>query len=127
MPNMLGWFLITSQTKPEDVDWMQARAAGYNAGYALVVRYDAIKNNPFINKIVEQVNSWTEAQQKNAFSLAQKQWLMLPEHDVHLERDGVNAWKMYRYKKIAFEHSAKVLQPGEPTSSEWNFENNTGS
>jgi len=126
LPNMLGWFLITSQTKPEDVDWMLARAAGYNAGYALVVRYDAIKNNPFINEIVEQVNSWTEAQQKNVFSQAQKQWLRVPEHDVHLERDGVNAWKMYRYKKIVFKHSAKVLQPGEPTSSEWTFQNNTG-
>lgn len=126
MPNMLGWFLITSQTKPEDVDWMLARAAGYNAGYALVVRYDAIKNNPFINEIAEQVNSWTEAQQKNAFSPAQKQWLKVPEHDVHLERGGVNAWKMYRYKKIVFEHSSKVLQPGEPSSSEWTFENNTG-
>ena len=126
MPNMLGWFLITSQTKPEDVDWMLARAAGYDAGYGLVVRYDAIKNNPLINEITEQVNSWTEAQQKNAFSAAQKQWLKLPEHDVHLERDGVNAWKMYRYKKIVFEHSPKVLQPGEPTSSEWDFKNNTG-
>lgn len=126
LPNMLGWFLITSQTKPEDVDWMLARAAGYHAGYALVVRYDAIKNNPFINEIVEQVNSWTEAQQKNAFSPTQKQWLRVPEHDVHLVRDGVNAWKLYRYKKIVFEHSAKVLQPGEPTSSEWTFENNTG-
>jgi hypothetical protein len=126
LPNMLGWFLITGQTKPEDVDWMLARAAGYNAGYALVVRYDAIKNNPFINEIVEQVNSWTEAQQKNAFSPAQKAWLRVPEHDVHLERDGENAWKLYRYKKIVFEHSPKVLQPGEPTSSEWTFENNTG-
>jgi len=126
MPNMLGWFLITSQTKPEDIDWMLARAAGYNAGYALVVRYDAIKNNRFINEIVEQVNSWTEAQQENAFSPSQKQWLKAPEHDVHLERDGIHAWKMYRYKKIVFKHSPKVLQPGEPTSSEWSFENTTG-
>jgi len=126
LPNMLGWFLITGQTKPEDVDWMLARAAGYDAGYALVVRYDAIKNNPFINEIAEQVNSWTEAQQKNAFSPAQRQWLRIAEHDVHLERDGANAWKMYRYKKIVFEHSPKVLQPGQPTSSEWDFENNTG-
>jgi len=126
MPNMLGWFLITSHTKPEDVDWMLARAAGYNAGYALVVQYDAVKNNPFIDEIVEQVNSWTEAQQKNAFSPAQRQWLRVPEHDAHLERDGLNAWKMYRFKKIVFEHSPKVLQPGEPTSSEWTFENNTG-
>ena len=123
---MLGWFLIAGQTKPEDVDWMLARAAGYNAGYALVVRYDAIKNNPFINEIVEQVNSWTEAQQKKAFSPVQKQWLRVPEHDVHLERDGANAWKMYQYKKLVFEHSPKVLQPGQPTSSEWTFENNTG-
>lgn len=126
LPNMLGWFLITGQTKPDDVDWMLARAAGYHAGYALVVRYDAVKNNPFINEIVDQVNSWTEAQQKDAFSLAQKQWLMLPEHDVHLERDGENAWKMYRYKKIVFEHAPQVLQPGQPTSSEWTFENSTG-
>ncbi|MDR3711486.1 MAG: hypothetical protein P4L51_01620 [Puia sp.] len=126
LPNMLGWFLITPQTKPEDVDWMLARAAGYNAGYALVVPPDDARNNPRMREVIESIHSWTEAQQKHAFSSSQRVWLKDTSYDAHLERAGAassSAWKIYKYKSVVFEHAMKVLQPGQPTSSEWSFEN----
>jgi hypothetical protein len=35
MPCMLGWFNMTRQTRREDVEWLLARAAGFDAGFAL--------------------------------------------------------------------------------------------
>ncbi|HMP32533.1 MAG TPA: hypothetical protein PKD85_23195, partial [Saprospiraceae bacterium] len=32
-------------------------------------------------------------------------------------------WKLYQFKKYKFEHQQKVLQPGEPTFSQWEFTN----
>ncbi|MBI5008136.1 MAG: hypothetical protein HZB98_00440, partial [Bacteroidia bacterium] len=43
MPNMLGWFLLSSTTTVEDIEWMMARAAGYNAGFALVASYNNLQ------------------------------------------------------------------------------------
>lgn len=43
MPNMLGWFLLSPTTTHEDIEWMMARAAGYNAGFALVARYKSLQ------------------------------------------------------------------------------------
>jgi hypothetical protein len=105
---------------------MLARAAGYHAGYALVVPFEAAKNNPHIGEVIQSVNSWTEAQQRHAFDKGQREWLRDTAYDAHLERIGSGAWKMYRYKSVVFEHQARVLQPGQPTSSEWSFENRVG-
>ena len=35
MPGMLGWFSMRNNTPVEDIEWMLARSAGYNAGYAV--------------------------------------------------------------------------------------------
>lgn len=120
LPNMLGWFLITPQTTTEDIDWMLARAAGYNAGYALVLRTETVKRNPDINEVMERVGEWTVAQQKGLFTTEQRNWLKDPANEVQLLRkpDGL---MLVRYKKYSFIHQRKMLQPGEPASSEWDF------
>lgn len=123
LPNMLGWFLITAQTSPEDVDWMLARAAGFNAGYSLVVREDALANKS-MNEIINLINIWTAAKNKKLFTAQQKEWLKNPDNEAHLTKAGEN-YLMERYRKFVFEHQAKILQPGEPLISTWNFENKT--
>src|SRR5690606_14906350 len=35
MPNMLGWFSLSAETSIMDVEWLLARAAGFDAGFAL--------------------------------------------------------------------------------------------
>ncbi|SEL67854.1 hypothetical protein [Parapedobacter koreensis] len=121
LPNMLGWFLITEHTTVEDVDWMLGLAAGYHAGYALVLREPALAN-PNLEEIVNQINLWTEAQRSNLFSDEQRMWLKDPANDMHLYRES-NQWFVQRFRKHVFEHEAQVLQPGQPTSSSWVFEN----
>jgi hypothetical protein len=121
LPNMLGWFLITAQTSPDDIDWMLARAAGFNAGYALVVREDALAN-PNMTGIINLINLWTEAQRQGLFNRQQKQWLKDPANEAHILKDE-GKWYMQRFSKFEFVYEAKTLQPGQPTSSVWKFEN----
>jgi hypothetical protein len=35
MPHMLGWFALRADTSVEDAEWLLARAAGFDAGFAL--------------------------------------------------------------------------------------------
>jgi hypothetical protein len=124
MPNMLGWFLLTPSTFTEDIEWMMARAAGYNAGYALVADYASLKNNPNTDIIIQYIRTWEEAKELDIFSEDQKSRLKDPEKDFHLEKTGANEWKLQNFSKFRFEHQKKILQPGEPANSKWEFSNN---
>jgi len=123
MPNMLGWFLVNEDTRVEDVEWMMSVAAGYNAGYALVVQYDSYKNNPNMDEIINTIVRWEEAKEKRIFSKDQRTKLKDPGSDFHLEKTGTGQWLLQYFEKFEFSHPRKVLQPGEPTSSEWTFQN----
>jgi hypothetical protein len=123
MPNMLGWFLVNSDTQVEDVEWMMSVAAGYNAGYALVLRYNAYKENPHIDKIIETIVLWEEAKNMRIFSDAQRTAMKNPANDFSLRKLSGNKWSLQNFDKFGFEHHRKVLQPGEPTHSRWEFDN----
>lgn len=123
MPNMLGWFLLSSTTTAEDVEWMMARAAGYNAGFALVARYKNLQKNPNTPELLALIKLWQEAYKSKAFSADQLSRLKNPENDFHLEQT-TQGWKLFPFKKFKFEHAKQVLQPGQPTFSEWQFVNN---
>ena len=123
LPNMLGWFLLTSNTVVEDIEWMLSRAAGYNAGYALVADYKSFKENPNTDIIIDYIRLWEEAKKLTTFNEEQRIRLKDPEKDFHLEKSGSNQWKLQSFDKFKFEHQNKTLQPGEPTHSDWGFEN----
>lgn len=122
MPNMLGWFLLSATTTPEDIEWMMARAAGFNAGFALVARIEGLRKNPHTNKLLYLINIWQEAYQNKLFTEAQRQRLKDPTTDFHLEKltDG---FSLYPFNKFENEHAMQLLQPGQPTYSEWDFVN----
>ncbi|WP_316753117.1 hypothetical protein [Pedobacter gandavensis] len=123
MPNMLGWFLLSSTTTAEDIEWMMARAAGYNAGFALVARYKNLQKNPNTKELLALIKLWQDAYRSKIFSPDQLTRLKNPENDFHLEQHN-KGWNLYPFKKFKFEHAKQVLQPGQPTFSEWNFVNN---
>ncbi len=123
LPNMLGWFLMTPDTRLEDIEWMLARAAGYRAGYAFVADPEAFGKNPDTDVIIASIRTWEEAKELGVFSDEQRTRLKDPEKDFHLERQEKNRWALRNYEKFRFEHTRKVLQPGQPTQSEWPFEN----
>lgn len=123
MPNMLGWFLVTPTTAVEDVEWMMSVSAGYNAGFALVLRYDAYKKNPQIDSIVATIARWEQAKQAGIFSPAQRALLKDTKNDFHLEQPAPGEWQLQHYDKFRFAHQARAVQPGEPQQSVWTFEN----
>jgi len=123
LPNMLGWFLMTPDTRLEDIEWMLARAAGYRAGYAFVADPESFEKNPDTDAIIASIRTWEEAKQRGVFNDDQRARLKDQEKDFHLERTGEGRWALRDYEKFRFEHAKKARQPGEPTQSEWTFEN----
>ncbi len=123
MPNMLGWFLVTPTTAVEDVEWMMSVSAGYNAGFALVLRYEALKKNPNIDNIIATIARWEQAKQLGIFNPTQRALLKNTKNDFHLTMAAPGNWQLQHYDKFRFEHQAKAMQPGEPQQSVWSFNN----
>lgn len=122
MPNMLGWFQLTASTTPEDIEWMMARAAGFHAGFALVATQRNLDTNPVTHQLLGLIKLWQEASSNRVFTTQQIFQLKNPENDFHLEKDDTG-WKLFPFHKHTFEHGKQVLQPGQPTLSEWTLEN----
>lgn len=123
LKNMLGWFMIKSTTIPSDIEWMMARAAGYNAGFAMVLRRPELEGNPYTDELLDLIRTWEEARLAGAFSEEQRERLKDGNNEFHLEKEGNKAWILHPFTTNSFEHQKKVLQPGEPTDSEWAFSN----
>ena len=125
LPNMLGWFMIKSTTIPSDIEWMMARAAGYDAGFALVLRIPELENNPYTDEILEIIKTWEHARIAGAFTREQQKRLKDNSNEFHLEKKDNGNLVLHSFKTTNFEHVKKVLQPGEPTDSEWRFSNDS--
>jgi len=120
-PNMLGWFWYQAGTSLEEMEWMLARAAGWNAGYALVVNPIALSKNLYTAEVIEAIRTWEEAKQRDIFTEAQKKLLKAGEYDFSLRKINENEFQLQHYRKEGFKHENLVLQPGQPHYSEWEF------
>ncbi len=124
MPHMLGWYLMTATTSIAEMEWMLARAAGYDAGFAMVIRPDALRGNPIAGSLLDAIREWEAARNADAFSPAQRERLKDPKQEFHLEKTGENRWMLYPFHPAgAFTVERKSLQPGEPTATELKVEN----
>ena len=121
LPNMLGWFMITSTTTLEDIEWMMARAAGYNAGFALVMRLPELQQNQNTDELLDVIKTWEQARLAGMFSPDQRQRLKNPSNEFRLEKKGGDSLILYAFETNFFQHKKRILQPGEPTDSEWSF------
>ena len=108
----------------EDIDWMMARAAGYDAGFAFVANPETLKKNPHTKNLLNQMKIWEEARQKKIFDEDLLARLKNPDNAFHLEKAGLCSWELHTYEKYNFTYEKRMLQPGQPTYSEWNFSNN---
>ena len=123
MPAMLGWFKLTGETSIEDIEWMLARSAAFNAGYAFVVRQEDLLKNKFSDKILKLLGDWEEARISGAFTTEQKQRMEDLNNEFMLEKTGENRWELTQVYSFKFKHEKKIRQPGEPLYSTFNFEN----
>ncbi|MEZ4919157.1 MAG: hypothetical protein R2792_08635 [Saprospiraceae bacterium] len=123
MPRMLGWFNLTAETSLEDIEWMLARSAAYDAGYGLNTNYKALEANGASESILKQIALWEKVRLQGAFSAEQKKRMENLDAEFHLEELGTNSWLLHPTQTFMFEYQIQELQPGAPTHSAYSFEN----
>lgn len=123
MPGMLGWFSMRNNTPVEDIEWMLARSAAFNAGYAFVSGSEQFKTNGQSDEILKLIGEWEKARMSDAFTAEQKEQMKDINNEFHLESIDDNHWKLYPIHSFKFKHEDKVKQPGEPLFSTFTFEN----
>jgi hypothetical protein len=123
MPAMLGWFRMTPETSIEDIEWMLARSAAFDAGYGFVTSYETLEKNGQTEIILSLLGEWEKARMSGAFNENQKQRMEKIENEFHLETVNDMEWDLYPINSYKFKHGKKVRQPGEPLSSIFTFEN----
>jgi hypothetical protein len=123
MPAMLGWFRMTSQTTIEDVEWMLARSAAFDAGYSFVTSYEALNENGFTERILDAIGLWERARMADVFSHDQKRRMKDVSREFNLPAVGGNDWELIEVYPQVFRHERGARQPGEPTTSTFSFDN----
>lgn len=122
MPHMLGWYLLTENTTMIEMESMLARAAGYNAGFAMVARPKALRTNPMTSQLLDAIREWETARTGNAFNANQQEELKDPRNDFHLEKVIDGKWNLYQYMlSPVFVREKFERQPGEPTTTTWAY------
>ena len=122
MPHMLGWYLMTENTTMTEMESMLSRAAGYNAGFAMVARPKALRKNPMTSQLLDAIREWETARTGNAFNATQCEELKNLRNDFHLEKVTDGKWNLYQYKlSPVFVREKFERQPGEPTTTTWAY------
>ncbi len=107
----------------EDMEWLLARAAGFDAGFGLAAGIGSLKAHGFSEKILTTIREWETARLSGAFTSKQKEELRDIRKEFHLAKETANGWKLYPVQVSYFEHQSMVKQPGEPLSSSFTFSN----
>jgi hypothetical protein len=105
IPPMLGWFSLRPETTREDVEWLCARAAGFDAGFALVTSFDSRATQTSASvagldsgkaAIFDVVRQWETARQSGAFPEGVKPELQGVNREFRLAAAGPGAWQLER-------------------------------
>ena len=123
MPGMLGWFKLTPQTSIEDIQWMLAKSAAYDAGYALVADLPDVNKNGNSEQILALIGDWEKLRLSGSFSEEQKMLMRDTEREFAISKKDSDTWNWREIYADIFYHKHKVRQPGEPLSSSFTFEN----
>jgi len=123
LPHMLGWFSMNAQTSIEDTEWLLARAAGFDAGFAFNLSLRNVEQNGQSEKIFDAMRTWETARLAGVFTPEQKMRMQNIKNEFHLEQTGQNSWNLYPYCIGRFVHEQKVRQPGEPVHTIFEFDN----
>ncbi len=123
MPGMLGWFLLKPETSIEDIEWLLAKSAGYEAGYALVAEHKVIAENGQSDSILTLIGDWEKLRLANVFTDGQKKRMRNTEKEFSIKKIGDNQWTWTENYVDIFYHEYKIKQPGEPVSTSFDFNN----
>jgi hypothetical protein len=105
LPRMLGWFALRANTTLADTEWLLARSAGYDAGFALATSMEYTGNQVAATApagrtkemadILAAIKQWETARLAGAFPAEIKAQLRDNQREFHLEPIGPGQWDLY--------------------------------
>lgn len=123
MPGMLGWFKMTAETSIEDIEWLLARASGYDAGYAFVASLESIEKNGNSDKILALIGDWEKLRLGGVFTEKQKELFRDLKKEFSIQKINEKEWNLFEINAEVFTHKKNDKQPGEPQFSLFKFKN----
>jgi len=127
MPAMLGWFRMSPETSIEDIEWLLARAAGFEAGFCLVTAPGIVEKNGYGEEILNKIKQWETLRMNNAFTTDQKELMRDISKEFHIKELSENSWEWIPvHANLKNQHQKVDRQPGEPTFTKFNVRNPFG-
>lgn len=121
MPRMLGWFQMHAETTLEDAEWLLARAAGFDAGFALVTSPQVVRQNAAGPAILRAIRHWEQARLAGRFPEHLKPALRDIQQEFHLEPTDDNTWHLHPVHSFKGTHDRRE-QPGMVTWTRFEFD-----
>ena len=115
MPGMLGWFRMTASTTTEDIEWLMARSASYNAGFAFVTDLNTIRQNGASDQIFSILNTWENARLERKFSASLMEKMKPLENEYKLHKSTTGELMLTPVYSSKLTYTKKKLQPGQPS------------
>lgn len=119
MPHMLGWFALRPETSVADAEWLLARAAGFDAGFALAASLastaqlaadpasaEASRNFGAVPAILEAIRQWETARMSGAFPPVLQAQLRDNTREFHLSALKPGSWELSEIHVRRFTHDA---------------------
>lgn len=123
MPGMLGWFKFTASTTIEDIQWLMARSAAYNAGFAFVADLAALQTNGHSERILDIIKTWERARLQGLFSPDIQHRMLELSTEFSLQREDSTTYVLTEIFSHKHSHPYRLRQPGEPTYTTLPVEN----
>ena len=114
MPHMLGWYLLTDSTTLEEMEWMLARAAGYNAGFGMATSLKALRANPRTALLLDAIREWEMCRRDGAFPKELLPALRDPSKEFHLEKIRSCVYDLYTLTRTTGADGKPVYNRGMP-------------
>lgn len=123
MPHMLGWFALRPDTSLEDAEWLLARAAGFQAGFALATSLastaqleadpasaDTSRQFGATTAILATIAAWESARMAGAFPAELRAKLRDNGREFHLRSVGEDRWELQEVygTRFAVTHGAAI-------------------
>jgi hypothetical protein len=128
LPHGLGQY-YPSEATLEDIEWVMARAAGWDAAVDFTIYPEAFARNPEHEAIMDTVRVWNQAQREGVFSEEQKRGLRQTDRLYTLRRDdGELTFKgRWLHQGVTMLPAAVFQVAGaQPCSIDWRWTHNPG-
>jgi hypothetical protein len=117
MPGMLGWFSMRPSTSPEDIEWMLARSAAFNAGYAFCTDFSTLKQNGMSEEILHLLNIWEKARLSAVFTEQDRKLMEDIRNEFTMKELNDDGWELTRILSTKF-HLTNAENPALDSLSE---------